>query len=98
MLTIGFVMVKSKFCIPIVSMKDGELSEMKIEKNVPIPKMGRGDWDFLENMEIGDSIFFETKTAAMRCRDAMRYRKMGYRTSKVGGGYRVWYKPISENL
>jgi len=88
---------------------------MKIEKNVPIPKRaGRGEWNFVTTMEIGDCIFFETQKEALQCRDALRYRGLGYRMRRVHkragfsadgqiisskAGWRVWrVDPTSENL
>ena len=65
---------------------------MQIEKGVAMPKRrGRGEWDVLETMDPGDSILFDNQREQLLCRDAMRYRKMKYRTAKTHDGYRVWY-------
>ena len=70
---------------------------MKIEKNIPIPKVAHHDsaWRLIvAEMEIGDSIYFEDKNDAHSlcnsikryepaCRGTMRREKKGYRVWKI---------------
>lgn len=60
---------------------------MQIEKNIPIPlKIGQ----IAEQMEAGDSVLCDTYIKAMRLRDALRHRKIEYKTRKTPDGVRVW--------
>lgn len=64
---------------------------MRIDKGVEIPRRARGQWDFVDEMEPGDSILFDNQQEQLRCRDALRYRKMKYKTAMTNEGYRVWF-------
>lgn len=69
---------------------------MKLDKGVPIPKIYRGKWSFMLDMEVGDSCFFDEYSEFEKGRDAMRYYagKHGWKVSTRkladGSGWRVW--------
>lgn len=65
---------------------------MVLDKGIPVPSKKRGKWDFLENMELGDSIITTTPQDYENARSAMRHRGMRYRSIKEpsGTGWRLW--------
>ena len=65
---------------------------MILEKGIPVPGKKRGKWDFLEKMELGDSIITTTMRDYDNARYAMRHRGMRYRSIKEpnGTGWRLW--------
>jgi hypothetical protein len=66
---------------------------MKIEKNIPIASPSK--YDFVREMEVGDSVFYEDTTEAkkghrgMTCVRGLAGRKYMYRTQNCGGA-RIW--------
>ena len=78
------------------------MKDIKIEKNVPIPRNKRGGsvspWP-LKNMQPGDSFFFEgDKYTVLKLRSHILYfrhkgtgsQTMKFSVLKVEGGYRCW--------
>jgi len=64
---------------------------MKIEKNVPLTGQVTARQTIADEMEAGDSVYFDEYKEAMRLRDHFRYRKLKYATRKQkDGGWRVW--------
>ena len=79
------------------------MKEWVIEKNIPQPRRGNQHpkrnteaykklLHFLDTMEDGDSILFETKKEAERLRNLFRTQKPPIPASvyRVEGGYRFW--------
>lgn len=65
---------------------------MKIEKNIPIASISR--YDFVREMEVGDSVFYGDRADAKRSLAGMKSvrlagRKYMYRTQNSGGA-RIW--------
>ena len=79
----------------ILRAEDGE--KFKIETDIPPPE-GRGGWGWVNQMEVGDSVFVSvTESNAERRRDKLRntcerLRSAGksFTIRKVPGGYRIW--------
>lgn len=69
-----------------------ECGKMILEKGIPVPPARRGKWNFLDEMEIGDSIAMTTEKEYDNARTAMRQKKMRYRSMKEpnGTGWRIW--------
>lgn len=73
----------------------------KVEKNIPIPPkqsgVRGGKFDFLDNMEIGDSFVVTGKNEVPRVFQAMRQRNMRLVQRMVKRGddkttqWRIWY-------
>ena len=66
---------------------------MKIETNVPLPSKNKGvkgKWDFITEMQIGDSFFVDDNHKTRAARFAFRYRGLKCTTKKVKDGYRIW--------
>lgn len=64
---------------------------MKIEKNVPLPNKGvAGKNNFIQEMEIGDSVFCENKYKKDTIRYAFHYRGIKYISRREGTGWRIW--------
>jgi len=63
-----------------------------IERGIKIPNRVRGKWDFIDDMEIGDSVLTKTEKDYDAVRHALRHRNMKARTAKLGdgSGWRVW--------
>lgn len=70
------------------------MSEVKIEKNIPLPPKRNGHdpraKQMIEAMTLGDSIFLSDKKQRNHCVNVMR--RCGYKATAraVEGGYRVW--------
>lgn len=60
---------------------------MKIEKNIPIPKTKA---DYANEMEIGDSVFFESRGLATSFASILTRVGRKGTIGKEGDGYRVW--------
>lgn len=75
-----------------VSHAYGGRKQMILEKGVPVPKKKRGKWDFLDDMQLGESLMVTTRKDYENARSAMRFRKMKYRSMKdpAGTGWRIW--------
>tara|TARA_R100001198_G_scaffold60418_1_gene35017 strand:- start:4393 stop:4638 length:246 start_codon:yes stop_codon:yes gene_type:complete len=71
----------------------GKVMELQIEKNIPLPPVNRGrqsKYDFVLQMQQGDSVLAPTQHVASAL--VARLRTVGYKaaTRKVEGGIRVW--------
>lgn len=65
------------------------MSDIKIDKNVPIPKnSGRGKYPWTD-MEVGDSFCIPTMSISMGAVNE-RYKPKTFIMRKVDDGYRVW--------
>lgn len=69
-----------------------EMSELVIDKNIPIPqpKIGRPQVLVFHDLEVGDSVFFEGLTATKVYAQFARLKPKKFCTRKVEGGVRVW--------
>ena len=68
---------------------------MKIEKGIPIPSVNKQRskwWPITNEMQVGDSVFFENSVDAERLRCHMKVNKIPYTLRKIEGGTRVWRK------
>jgi hypothetical protein len=67
-------------------------NQMILEKGIPVPPSRRGKWDFLDEMEIGDSLAVTTHREFESLRRSMYGKGMKYRSMKEPGGtgWRVW--------
>ena len=72
--------------------KHGKHMEIVVEKGIPLPEGRRGKWDILSELEIHDSIRFQTLRDFDRARRAALYRGIKFRSRKErdGSGYRIW--------
>ena len=67
-----------------------------IDKGVPIPGKKKGKWSFINDMEVGDSIFLDNHSDFEKARYSMihycKKNKWSYQTRKEpdGTGYRIW--------
>lgn len=63
-----------------------------IEKGATIPGRVRGKYDFVEQMDVGDSVLTKTEKDYDAVRHAFRHRKIPSRSTKMsdGSGWRVW--------
>lgn len=60
---------------------------MKIDKHIPIPK---GFIDYAKEMEVGDSVLFETLSKSRSLTRALLEVGFQYTGSAVEDGYRIW--------
>lgn len=69
-----------------------DCGHMIMDRGIPVPERQRGKWDFLSDMEVGDSFIVTTHDEFEKVRGAMYHRKLGIRTRKEpdGTGWRVW--------
>jgi hypothetical protein len=72
---------------------------MKIEKNIPIAKTGKGNKTefayLVEKMDVGDCVFLDGVTSRSDKRFnrvVMQMKRLGFQpvTKKMLGGYRLW--------
>ncbi|MDA8654976.1 hypothetical protein N9M50_07655 [Alphaproteobacteria bacterium] len=66
---------------------------MHIDKNIPLPKAKAGKKSkprFFDDMEVGDSVFFEDRVMAYRLRGSLHNSGMRPAIREVDGGFRVW--------
>lgn len=70
---------------------------MKIEKNIPMPNNGWGNWPrVLRRMKEGDSVLVKTIRDALSISQSARTLKGRTARRRVTGGYRVWCVKIVE--
>ena len=71
-----------------------ELPDAKIEKGIPLPKPKAGKKSkgrqLIDDMEVGDSVFFENSADANRLRWRLHNNGMLPAIRGVDGGHRVW--------
>jgi len=66
---------------------------MKIDKNIPFPKAYRiSKYDFVKDMEIGDSVQVETNARAIAIVSRAKLVKpiWSFRIRSIENGFRVW--------
>ena len=66
---------------------------MQIDKNIPLAKVKNGrktSTPYVDQMEVGDSVFVEDRVTANRIRANMSNRGWLPALRKIDGGFRVW--------
>ena len=66
---------------------------MQIDKNIPLAKVKNGrktSTPYVDQMEVGDSVFVGDRVTANRIRANMSNREWLPALRKIDGGFRVW--------